>query len=281
MRILITKSVLLLAGLLSVVGCVDTRKDAKPSNEFSFDFNNPQQTIHSFGASDCWRGQYLGLNWPLEKRNQMADYLFSTEMDELGNPKGIGLSLWTLSESGLAAGEWGNAGNTSGCNSCTMCATDRSGMLLLPDEISPEIAKKMIGVDTSVQTSDENGEMSGSKSTATGSDIYAAIMERYPNALSKDGKTPANGLMILPFLAAAMQLLSTLVTMKRQKKEGQSQQAKSMNTMMYIMPVISILICMSSTTAFAFYWTISGAFQLISTLVINAIFDKKAKKEVA
>ena len=76
-------SVLLLAGLLSVVGCVDTRKDAKPSNEFSFDFNNPQQTIHSFGASDCWRGQYLGLNWPLEKRNQMADYLFSTEMDEL------------------------------------------------------------------------------------------------------------------------------------------------------------------------------------------------------
>lgn len=94
MRILITKSVLLLAGLLSVVGCVDTRKDAKPSNEFSFDFNNPQQTIHSFGASDCWRGQYLGLNWPLEKRNQMADYLFSTEMDELGNPKGIGLSLW-------------------------------------------------------------------------------------------------------------------------------------------------------------------------------------------
>ena len=193
-----------------------------------------------------------------------------------------GQKIWqTLSESGLAAGEWGNAGNTSGCNSCTMCATDRSGMLLLPDEISPEIAKKMIGVDTSVQTSDENGEMSGSKSTATVSDIYAAIMERYPNALTKDGKTPANGLMILPFLAAAMQLLSTLVTMKRQKKEGQSQQAKSMNTMMYIMPVISILICMSSTTAFAFYWTISGAFQLISTLVINAIFDKKAKKEVA
>ena len=136
----------------------------------------------------------------------------------------------------------------------------------------------MIGVETSVQTSDENGELGEVKSTATGSDIYSAIMKRYPDALSKNGKTPANGLMILPFLAAGMQLLSSIVMMKRNKKDGQSQQAKSMNSMMYIMPVISILICMSSTTAFAFYWTISGAFQLISTLIINAVFDKKANK---
>lgn len=190
-----------------------------------------------------------------------------------------GQQIWqTLTDSGLAAGEWGNAGKTSGCNSCTMCATDRSGMLLLPDTVSPEIAKKMIGVETSVQTSDENGELGEVKSTATGSDIYSAIMKRYPDALSKNGKTPANGLMILPFLAAGMQLLSSIVMMKRNKKDGQSQQAKSMNSMMYIMPVISILICMSSTTAFAFYWTISGAFQLISTLIINAVFDKKANK---
>lgn len=191
-----------------------------------------------------------------------------------------GEQIWkTLTESGLAAGEWGNAGNTSGCNSCTMCATDRSGMYLLPEEISPETAKEMIGVETTVQTNEgsENGELGTSKSTATGSDIYTEIMKRYPDALSKDGKTPANGLMILPFLAAAMQLLSSIVMMRRNKKEGQTQQAKSMNSMMYIMPVISILICMSSTTAFAFYWTISGLIQLISSLIINAVFDKKAK----
>lgn len=51
------------------------------------------QTIHSFGASDCWRTQYLG-EWQDAKREQMADWLFSTEVDKKGNPKGIGLSLW-------------------------------------------------------------------------------------------------------------------------------------------------------------------------------------------
>lgn len=193
-----------------------------------------------------------------------------------------GQQIWqTLSESGLASGEWGDAGNTSGCNSCAGCATDRSGMILLPDEISPEIAEKMIGVETSVQTNEgsETGELGASKSTATGSDIYKAIMQRYPDALSKDGKTPANGLLILPFLAAGMQLLSSIVMMKRNKKDGQTaEKAKQLNSMMYIMPVISILICMSSTSAFAFYWTVSGAIQLVSTIVINAIFEKKAKK---
>ena len=48
-----------------------------------------------------------------------------------------------------------------------------------------------------------------------------------------------------------------------------------MNTMMYFMPIMSILICMSSTTAFAFYWTISGIIQIISSLIINAVFDRK------
>ena len=73
------------------------------------------QTIHSFGASDCWRTQYIGKNWPLEKRNAIADYLFSTDFDKNGNPKGIGLSLWRFNigsgsheagEKGGVASEW-------------------------------------------------------------------------------------------------------------------------------------------------------------------------------
>jgi len=59
------------------------------------------QTIDGFGASDAWRCQFVGKNWPLEKKEQIADWLFSTETDEKGNPKGIGLSLWRLY---LAAG---------------------------------------------------------------------------------------------------------------------------------------------------------------------------------
>ncbi|MEM6395131.1 MAG: glycoside hydrolase [Bacteroidota bacterium] len=52
------------------------------------------QTMVGFGASDAWRTQFVGENWPIEKRNQIADWLFSRDIDENGNPKGIGLSLW-------------------------------------------------------------------------------------------------------------------------------------------------------------------------------------------
>lgn len=65
---------------------------------------NPEiryQTIDGFGASDAWRCQFVGKNWPLEKREKMADWLFSTDVDIHGNPKGIGLSIWRFY---LAAG---------------------------------------------------------------------------------------------------------------------------------------------------------------------------------
>ena len=52
------------------------------------------QTIDGFGASDAWRAQFVGKNWPLEKRNQIADLLFSQDFDQAGNPLGIGLSIW-------------------------------------------------------------------------------------------------------------------------------------------------------------------------------------------
>lgn len=52
------------------------------------------QTMDGFGASDAWRAQFVGKNWPMDKRNKVADLLFSQEDDEEGNPKGIGLSIW-------------------------------------------------------------------------------------------------------------------------------------------------------------------------------------------
>jgi len=52
------------------------------------------QKIYGFGASDAWRCQFVGKNWPIEKRQQIADLLFSRETDRQGNPKGIGLSIW-------------------------------------------------------------------------------------------------------------------------------------------------------------------------------------------
>lgn len=60
----------------------------------TIDLQEEKQVIHSFGASDAWTCQFVGENWPLEKREEIADLLFSREIDEKGNPRGIGLSMW-------------------------------------------------------------------------------------------------------------------------------------------------------------------------------------------
>ncbi|SEA93305.1 O-Glycosyl hydrolase [Flavobacterium gillisiae] len=67
---------------------------ASDVREIKIDLNQELQTMDGFGASDGWRAQFVGKNWPVEKRNAIADLLFSKEMDAAGNPKGIGLSMW-------------------------------------------------------------------------------------------------------------------------------------------------------------------------------------------
>lgn len=86
-----------LALLLSMISC-------QPDRALSPQDNSPltltvhpaerYQTIHGFGASDAWSIQFVGKQWPVDKRNAIADLLFSTETDADGNPEGIGLSIW-------------------------------------------------------------------------------------------------------------------------------------------------------------------------------------------
>ncbi|WP_341227461.1 glycoside hydrolase [uncultured Arcticibacterium sp.] len=51
------------------------------------------QEIENFGASDAWACAFVG-EWPSAKKEAIAELLFSKELDNSGNPKGIGLSLW-------------------------------------------------------------------------------------------------------------------------------------------------------------------------------------------
>ena len=85
--------------LFSVTACSSKLEIPEPPvynkvRNISVDLNQEIQTIDGFGASDAWRCQMVGKYWPEEKRNQIADWLFSQEVDENGNPKGIGLSMW-------------------------------------------------------------------------------------------------------------------------------------------------------------------------------------------
>jgi O-glycosyl hydrolase len=72
--------------------------------------NSTHQTIHSFGASDAWSSKFVGTWNDLAKKNQIADYLFSMDVDPSGNPKGIGLSLWRFN---IGAGSY-EQGDSSG-----------------------------------------------------------------------------------------------------------------------------------------------------------------------
>lgn len=91
----------------------------------TFDYADLRQEIHSFGASDCWRTQYVGM-WPEEKKNEMADLLFSSELDETGSPKGIGLSLWRFNI-GSGSHEAGDAGGITSDWRRTECFLDKDG----------------------------------------------------------------------------------------------------------------------------------------------------------
>jgi len=88
-----------------LTGCISRSSELKKTESadcvIEIDTTVSYQTIDGFGASDAWRCQFVGKNWPIEKREQIADWLFSTETDENGNPKGIGLSIWRFY---LAAG---------------------------------------------------------------------------------------------------------------------------------------------------------------------------------
>lgn len=69
-------------------------KAQKPKLSLYVDPGDRKQAIEGFGASDAWSCQFVGKNWPLEKRERIAELLFSRDVDRNGDPKGIGLSLW-------------------------------------------------------------------------------------------------------------------------------------------------------------------------------------------
>ena len=84
--------------LVLLISC-DGQAQYEPESEdalrvFTIHTEDEHQTIHNFGASDAWSVQFVGEHWPLDKREKMADLLFSTGFDSHGNPEGIGLSLW-------------------------------------------------------------------------------------------------------------------------------------------------------------------------------------------
>ncbi|TSJ43399.1 xylanase [Mucilaginibacter corticis] len=104
MRFTLTKALLL---IFCVVSTVRFAKAQVKDVVIDIDLSKTYQTIDNFGASDAWECQFVG-NWPDAKRNQIADLLFSRDIDKDGSPKGIGLTLWRFNI-GAGSTQQGNA----------------------------------------------------------------------------------------------------------------------------------------------------------------------------
>jgi O-glycosyl hydrolase len=78
-----------------IYNSVDTCK-LNAKTKISINLSDEKQTIHSFGASDGWTAKFIGKWADLNKRNKIAEYLFSIDTASDGSPKGIGLSLWRV-----------------------------------------------------------------------------------------------------------------------------------------------------------------------------------------
>jgi O-glycosyl hydrolase len=77
--------------------------------KITIDPSKTYQTISHFGASDAWSAQFVG-KWPDEKKNGIADLLFSRDTLADGQLKGIGLSMWRFNIGAGTAEQGENSG---------------------------------------------------------------------------------------------------------------------------------------------------------------------------
>ena len=82
----------------SILSCKSSSSDY---NIISIDTNTTYQTMEGFGASDAWRCQFVGDNWPELKKNRIAELLFSKEFDENGNILTTTTSKWDITNTAI------------------------------------------------------------------------------------------------------------------------------------------------------------------------------------
>lgn len=88
--------------------------------EFTICADQVQQTIRNFGASDGWSTQFIGKYFPEDKKERLAELLFSCDTLPNGTPKGIGLSAWRFNI-GAGTSEQGTASRISDETRRTEC----------------------------------------------------------------------------------------------------------------------------------------------------------------
>ncbi len=93
--------------LVSLIFTLPVFSQEKPAR-YKIDTRLTYQTMDNFSASDAWRCDFIGKYWPEEKRERLADLLFTHAFDSEGNPVGMALSAWRVN---IGAGSYENREN--------------------------------------------------------------------------------------------------------------------------------------------------------------------------
>ena len=91
--------------LLMICTLIPRTIEVQQPKEYIINKKIKYQEIDNFSASDAWRMDFIGKNWPKEKKEQIADLLFKRDFDKHGNPIGMALSNWRIN---IGAGSYEN-----------------------------------------------------------------------------------------------------------------------------------------------------------------------------
>lgn len=176
----------------------------------------------------------------------------------------------------------GGGGLSCGCNSNTKSSV--GNMVILQEGYTDANGKKVTGRemwDTFVEAGIAEGEYGTDEMKLCSTEAAQKIYDEELMATYK--KDYNNGWFILPILAAGFQFLLAWISQKQQKQTAPTAAAdpkKSMNFMMWLFPILSLVFCLTSTSAFALYWVLSSVLQIGSNLIITYFLNKKPLPEV-
>lgn len=141
----------------------------------------------------------------------------------------------------------------------------------------PEVLERLADIGIAVRTAVPNAN--GMMFSFIKSDASVAAYNATVKPLIDLYAGYNNGWFIMPLLAGGTNLISTLLTQKNTPPPA-SGQPNSGKMMMYIMPIMSFVICLTQTAAFSLYWIFSSIIAIIVTLVINKLVTGKSPKIV-
>lgn len=96
--------------ILLLSSALDSFCQGQKAIKFNLLIDKTVQQIHNIGGSGCWYTEEIGKQWPLAKKQHIAELLFSREFDKDGKPKGIGLSAWRFNIGGGTAEQGDSSG---------------------------------------------------------------------------------------------------------------------------------------------------------------------------